>query len=92
MTGAARRPDRRTCCSWSRWRTARRDTTAPSSCRCMRGGHCRGVDRRSARRVVDVHRTPAGDRYATVETHGPDDTVTLSLAPEITVALRRVFA
>ncbi len=44
------------------------------------------------RRVVDVHRTPAGDGYATVETHGPDDTVTLSLAPEIAVALRRVFA
>ena len=44
------------------------------------------------RRVVDVHRTPAEDGYATIETHGPEDTVTLSLAPEIAVALRRVFA
>jgi Uma2 family endonuclease len=44
------------------------------------------------RRVVDVHRTPAGDGYTTVETHGPEDTVTLGLAPEIAVALRRVFA
>jgi len=44
------------------------------------------------RRVVDVHRTPARDGYATVETHGPEDTVTLALAPEIAVALRRVFA
>ena len=44
------------------------------------------------RRVVDVHRTPSAGGYATVETHGPEDTVTLGLAPEITVDLRRVFA
>ena len=44
------------------------------------------------RRVVDGHRTPAGDGYATVETHRPEDTVTVSLAPKIAVALRRVFA
>ena len=44
------------------------------------------------RLVVDVHRTPAGDGYATVEAHGPEDTVTLALAPEIAVQLRRVFA
>ena len=44
------------------------------------------------RRVVDVHRTPVGDGYATVETHLPDATVTLALAPEIRVDLRRVFA
>jgi len=44
------------------------------------------------RRVVDVHRTPAGDEYTTSDTHGADDTVTLNLAPEISVALRRVFA
>jgi Uma2 family endonuclease len=44
------------------------------------------------RRVVDVYRTPAGGGYATIETHGPEDTVTLGLAPEIAVALRRVFA
>ena len=44
------------------------------------------------RLVVDVHRTPAGDGYATVGTHGPEDTVTLALAPGIAVALRRVFA
>ena len=44
------------------------------------------------RRVVDVHRTPVGDAYATVETHGPDTTVALALAPEIRVELRRVFA
>lgn len=43
------------------------------------------------RRVVDVHRAPAGDGYATVETHGPDDTVTLALAPDIAVVLHRVF-
>jgi len=44
------------------------------------------------RRVVDVHRLPAGDGYGTVDPHGPDDSVALALAPEITVALRRVFA
>jgi Uma2 family endonuclease len=44
------------------------------------------------RRAVDVHRTAVEDGYATVETYGPDDTVTLGLAPEIAVALRRVFA
>ena len=44
------------------------------------------------RRVVDVHRTPAGDGYATIETHGPEDIVTLALAPGIAVGLRRVFA
>lgn len=44
------------------------------------------------RRVVDVHRQPTGDGYATIETYGPDDTVTLALAPEIAVALRQVFA
>ncbi len=44
------------------------------------------------RRVVDVHRTPAGDAYAMVETHGPGAWVTLILAPEIAVDLRYVFA
>jgi Uma2 family endonuclease len=44
------------------------------------------------RRAVDVHRTPVGDAYKTVETHGPGDTVTLALAPEIAVALDPVFA
>ncbi len=44
------------------------------------------------RRVVDVHRTPAGNEYTTVETHGPDATVTLALAPEIRVELGGVFA
>ena len=44
------------------------------------------------RRVVDIHRSPAEDRYASVERHGPDDTVTLALAPDILVELRRVFA
>jgi Uma2 family endonuclease len=44
------------------------------------------------RLVVDVHRTPAADGYATMQTHGPEDTVTQALAPEIAVALRRVFA
>jgi Uma2 family endonuclease len=44
------------------------------------------------RRVVDVHRTPAADGYATVETRRPEDTGTPGLTPEIAVALRRVFA
>jgi len=44
------------------------------------------------RRMVDVHRSPAGDAYTTVETHGPDATVSLSQAPDIAVDLRRVFA
>ena len=44
------------------------------------------------RRVVDVHRTPGADGYAEVATHGPEDTVTVALAPEIQVGLRRVFA
>ena len=38
------------------------------------------------------YRIPAGEGYATVETHGPGDTVALALAPEIAVELRRVFA
>jgi len=44
------------------------------------------------RRVVDVHRSPVGDGYATVETFGAGDTVVLVLAPEIAVELRNVFA
>ncbi len=44
------------------------------------------------RRVVDVHRAPEGDGYATVATYGLDDTVALALAPEIAVALHRIFA
>lgn len=44
------------------------------------------------RRVVDVHRAPAEDGYATVETFAAGDTVVLMLAPEITVELRQVFA
>ena len=43
------------------------------------------------RRMVDVHRVPAGDGYATVEAHGPEETVTLALAPGIAVELRRVL-
>ena len=43
------------------------------------------------RLVVDVHRIPAEDGYATVETHGPEDTVTLAQAPEIAVELRRIL-
>lgn len=43
------------------------------------------------RRVVDVYRDPAGDAYATMRTHEPHETVTLSLAPEIAVRLARVF-
>lgn len=44
------------------------------------------------RRVVDVHRTPDANAYTTIETHGPESTVTLALAPEIVVPLHRVFA
>ncbi len=43
------------------------------------------------RRMVDVHRAPGEDGYATVETHGPDDTMTLVLAPEIAVGLRQIL-
>jgi Uma2 family endonuclease len=48
------------------------------------------VDLRS--RMMDVHRSPSGDGFATLTTHGQDDTVALSQAPEITVAVRQVFA
>ena len=44
------------------------------------------------RRMVDVHRSPSGDGYATLATHGPNDTVALSQAPEIAVALRQILA
>jgi Uma2 family endonuclease len=44
------------------------------------------------RRLVDVHRSPSGDGYATFATHGPDDIIALSQAPEISVALRQVLA
>ncbi len=42
------------------------------------------------RRVVDVHRDPSGDFYATVTTHGPTDTITLAMAA-ISVSLDGVF-
>ncbi len=44
------------------------------------------------RRMVDVYLSPSGDGFATLTTHGQDDTVALSQAPEITVAVRQVFA
>ena len=43
------------------------------------------------RRVLEAHRQPGPDGYAAMQTHGPGDTVTPALAPEIAVALRRVF-
>jgi Uma2 family endonuclease len=43
------------------------------------------------RRVVEVHRGPVGDGYTDVATYGAADTVMLALAPEIGVALGRVF-
>ncbi len=42
-------------------------------------------------RALDVHRAPAGERYLTVETYGPDDTVTLAGAPDIALALHRIL-
>lgn len=44
------------------------------------------------RRVVDVHREPAGDAYAVTATHRPGDQVALALAPDIIVKLDLVFA
>ncbi len=43
------------------------------------------------RRVVDVHRDPVGDGYATLQTYQAGDRVVLALAPEIEVTLERVF-
>ncbi len=43
------------------------------------------------RRVLDVYRGPAGDGYRETATHQPNDSVTLTLAPEITLQLDRVF-
>jgi Uma2 family endonuclease len=43
------------------------------------------------RRVVEVHRDPGPEGYATVSTHGPADTVFPALAPDIGVPLRDVL-
>jgi Uma2 family endonuclease len=43
------------------------------------------------RRTVDVHRSPGPAGYATIEMRGAGDTVTLALAPAMSVASRRVF-
>lgn len=43
------------------------------------------------RRVVTVHREPGPDGYATVTTHGPEDTVFPALTPDIGIALRDVL-
>ncbi len=43
------------------------------------------------RRVVDVHRTPAGDGYADASTCRAGDRLALALAPEIVVRLDLVF-
>jgi Uma2 family endonuclease len=42
-------------------------------------------------RVMEVHRGPGADGYATVTTHGPEDTVSPALTPEIRLALRDVL-
>lgn len=43
------------------------------------------------RRVMDAYRDPAGDAYATMRTYRSGDRVALALAPEIALALDRVF-
>ena len=43
------------------------------------------------RRELDVFRDPAGDAYATTASFRESDSITLALAPEITVRLSRVF-
>ncbi len=43
------------------------------------------------RRVLEVHRTPAGNGYAEVVAYTPADQVALALAPEIVVMLSLVF-
>lgn len=42
-------------------------------------------------RVVEAHRSPAGDGYAEKKTHGPGDTVALAVMPEIVVSLAGAF-
>ncbi len=44
------------------------------------------------RRMVDVHRSPSGDGYMIQTSHGPDETIALSQAPEIAVALHQAIA
>jgi Uma2 family endonuclease len=41
--------------------------------------------------VLEAHRQPGPNGYASVTTHGPADTVSLALAPTISVALRDVL-
>jgi Uma2 family endonuclease len=43
------------------------------------------------RRIVDVHRKPAGDGYLETTTHQPGGQIALALAPEITVELALIF-
>ena len=41
--------------------------------------------------VLDAYREPGGDAYAVMSSHGEGDSIALALAPEIVVALTRVF-
>ena len=43
------------------------------------------------RRVLECYRQPDGERYREMTTHTPDETVTLSQAPGVSLALRPVF-
>lgn len=43
------------------------------------------------RRMVDVYREPDGGTYASLRSYGPAETVTLSAAPDIGIALDLVF-
>lgn len=43
------------------------------------------------RRMVEVHRDPAGGEYATMQAYGPNDAVALAAVPEVTIRLDRVF-
>lgn len=43
------------------------------------------------RRILDAYRQPEGDGYAEMTSYGPEDTIGLELAPEITMTLSRAF-
>ena len=43
------------------------------------------------RRVLECYRGPDGERYTELRTYGPDDSISLALAPEVSLSLRQVF-
>lgn len=42
-------------------------------------------------RQVEVHRSPTGDTYASIERKGPGDVVTIEALPGVTIEISRIL-